>query len=389
MSRLRDRTFRILSPADRSQALGRLVDAALIALIGANMLAVVLASIPSVEQRFGHLLELFTRFSIGLFSIEYLARLWSSTSHRSVRFRQPVVGRLRFALTPLMLTDLAVLVPFYAGLGAVLDLRMLRVFRLLSILHFSRISPAFEVLAHVVRREARTLFAIAMLTLALLLVASSLMHYIEGDVQPETFGSIPHAMWWGMATLTTVGFGDVVPVTGLGKFVGGLVMFVGVGMYAIPTGVLVTAFAQELKRKDFVATWQLVAQVPAFSDLNAVEIANITDLLHLHTAMPGEVLFRKGDPADNMYFIVSGEVEVQDEVRTRSLHGGDFFGELSILYHYPRTATVTAKTVVELLQLDAADLETLLESNQALREQITATAQERAERILKAQTNSP
>ena len=157
-------------------------------------------------------------------------------------------------------------------------------------------------------------------------------------------------------------------------------MFVGIGMFAVPTGILVSGYVQEIKRKDFIATWNLVARVPSFSRLNAMEVANITDLLRLHTAMPKEVIFHHQDAADSMYFIVAGEVEVDLGTETRRLHGGDFFGEVALLYKTRRTATVTASTFTELLRLDARDFETLLESNSALRGKITAAAEQRVDR---------
>ncbi len=380
-SALRNRTYEILNAAKHSDVPSRAFDIFLICLILLNVAAFMLASVAPLSVRYKDILELVNNTSIIAFSIEYALRIWSCPEQPSGLYRNPVSGRLRYLVTPLMITDLLAILPFWLGLPPTFDLRFLRIFRLLSVLRITHHSPALGILASVLKRESKTLVAVFMLMFVLLFFASTMIYYIERTAQPVAFSSIPKAMWWGMATLTTVGYGDMVPHSVAGKVFGVLVMFIGIGMFAIPTGILVAGFAQEIKRKDFIVTWELVARVPSFSRLDAVEIARISDLLRLHTAMPDEVIFKRDDVADSMYFIVAGEVEVDLEKKTTRLTGGDFFGEVSLLYRKRRTATVTAKTFVELLKLEARDFETLLESNQVLREKITTEA---AERITKA-----
>lgn len=282
-------------------------------------------------------------------------------------------------IAPLMLTDLFALLPFYLNLITVVDFRLLRLFRLLGILNITRNSRALQLLVTVVRRESKTLVAIFLFIAVLLILISSVIYGIENTAQPETFASILHAMWWSMATLTTVGYGDAVPYTMFGKLFGMFVMFIGIAMFAVPTGILVSSFYQEVKRKDFIATWDMVAQIPFFAHLSASEIATITDLLRLHTVQAGEVIFRKGEKATSMYFIVSGEVEIviDEKGTTKTGRGGDFFGEIGVLYKTKRTATVTAQTFSELLQLDARDIELFLESHPQLRKRILEQAEVR------------
>jgi voltage-gated potassium channel len=282
-----------------------------------------------------------------------------------------------------MLADLLALFPFYISLFPVLDLRILRLLRLLVMLRLTHYSDALHVLATIVRRESKTFTAIFLVIVSLLLLVSYFIYLIERHAQPDAFSSIPEAMWWSISTLTTVGYGDVVPVTTMGKVFGMIVMLIGIGMFAIPTGILVSAFSQEMKRKDFVATWNLVAKVPLFSNLDAAEIANITELLHLRSVMPGEVIISKGEVAHRMYFIVAGEVEVDLANNPAILKEGDFFGELGVLYKIRRTANVTANSFVELLQLENRDLETLLEANPKLGERITQKASMRRDTINK------
>lgn len=374
---LRERLHEILDVADYTDGASRVFDIFIISLIVVNIFGVILGSIDSFYSRFGGYLELLKTVSIGIFSIEYILRVWVCCFHPSGLYRDPVMGRFRYMLSPLMIIDLIVILPFYLVSSLAVDLRILRLFRLLIFLRIIHSSRSLQILFTVVRREWKTLLALFLVMSSLLLTSASFIYFIERSTQPETFASIPHALWWAMATLTTVGYGDIVPVTAAGKIFGIIIMFIGIGSFAIPTGILVSSFSQEIKRKDFVATWNLVAQVPSFSRLNAQEIAGIIDLLTLRTAMPGEVIIRKGEIGDAMYFIVAGEIEVNLEPNSKRLRGGEFFGELALLYKTTRSATVTARTFVELLQLEARDLQTLLESNQQLRYRITAEAEER------------
>lgn len=379
LNNIRTRVFEILDVANIGDRASRVFDIALAGLILANVVGVIVPTtgeLSAGEQQFWSLLE---RVSIGLFTIEFLLRLWSCTEDGSGRYRAAARGRLRYLLTPLMVLDLLAILPYYLGFSARMDLRFLRLFRLVSILKITHYSPALTIMATVVKREGKTLIAAFLLLAVLLFSTSTFIYFLERDAQPGAFASILHAMWWGMATLTTVGYGDIVPLTAGGKVFGVFVMFIGIGVFAIPTGILVSGFYHEIKRKDFHATWNMVARVPSFSRLDALEVSRIADLLHLRTAMPDETIFRKGDSADCMYFIVAGEIEVDLGARQVHLSGGDFFGEVSLLYKTPRTATVKARTFVELLQLDGRDLEAMLETNEVLSGRIMFEAEKRSE----------
>jgi voltage-gated potassium channel len=380
MKTIRKRILQIIETARYDDSQSRAFDLFLAVLIVLNIVAVIVQSSAAGENaRLASHLNGFRTFSILLFTIEYLLRLWTCIDHDSGRFADTVTGRLKFAVSPLMIMDLLAIAPFGLISSAAPDLRVLRIFRLIRVIRLTYYSQPLEIMVAVLRREWKTLLAFFFILSSLLLVAGTLMYFIERQAQPDNFGSIPHAIWWGMATLTTVGYGDVVPVTVVGKLFGALIMFIGIGMFALPTGILVSAFSNELKRKDFIATWNLVAQVPWFSQLNAVEIGAIVDMLHLFTAMPGQLIFEEGDEGDSMYFIVSGEVEVTIGGHSRLEQAGDFFGEIALLYHEKRSATVVAKTFVELLRLDARDIDTLLESNQEIKNQITREARRRRE----------
>src|SRR4029077_4910668 len=177
-------------------------------------------------------------------------------------------------------------------------------------LKVARYSPAMRSLLDALYSERRALFGCFVILLGATLVTASVMHVIEGHAQPDKFGTIPDAMWWAIVTLGTIGYGDVVPVTVLGRIVASVTVFVGWMMVALPIGIVATAFADEIHRRDFVVTWGMVARVPLFAELRASEIADIMRLLRAQQVEPGAIIARRGEPAHSMYFVAAGEVEI-------------------------------------------------------------------------------
>ena len=184
-------------------------------------------------------------------------------------------------------------------------------------------------------------------------------------------------MWWGIATLTTVGYGDISPITPLGRFLGAIVTVLGVGMFAMPAGILASGFAQAVKRQEFVVSWNMVASVPLFSHLEAQRIAEIVALLKPRVAVPGEIVVHKGAPGNCMYFISSGQVQVDLTGQPVFLQAGDFFGEIALIEHQTRSASVTTVTSCQLLILDEADLTELMEADDKLAADIKRISEER------------
>jgi len=212
----------------------------------------------------------------------------------------------------------------------------------------------------VAQNASRALFGCLVILIGATFVAASIMYAVERHAQPDKFGTIPDAMWWAIVTLGTIGYGDVVPVTLLGRLVATATIFTGLIMVALPVGIVATAFAEEIHRRDFIVTWGMVARVPLFAELNAANIAEIMRLLRAQRVAAGEVIARRGDPAHSMYFISAGEVDIQLEKAVR-LGAGHFFGEIAALRKARRSATITAVTSASLLVLEARDLHALME----------------------------
>lgn len=251
---LRRRVLEIIEPAGRGGRASRVFGLIILSLIALNVLAVVLESVEDFSARFGPALRLFEIISVIVFTAEYLLRLWACTAHP--RFSRPLLGRLRFMLTPMAIVDLLAILPFYLPM-LLLDLRFaraVRLMRLFRILKVTRYSRSLRLLGNVLRQRRADLVVTGGVVAILLLVASSLMYFAEHDAQPNAFSSIPAAMWWGIVTLTTVGYGDIYPITPLGKLLGAVIAILGVGFVALPAGLLSSGFVEEMQRTRRSAT---------------------------------------------------------------------------------------------------------------------------------------
>jgi voltage-gated potassium channel len=312
---------------------------------------------------------------VSVFALEYLARLWSVPGH-SPRKLSPWRDRFAFAVSALGIIDLMAFLPATIALvlgthSTLMALVALPFFKLV------RYSPAMRSLFAAIHAERRTLVGCLVILLGAVLSFASLLYAIERDVQPDKFGTVPQAMWWAIVTLGTVGYGDVVPVTPLGKFVSVFAIVSSFAMVALPVAIIATAFAEEVRRRDFVVTWGMLARVPLFANLSATEIADIMQLLRAQTIESGEILVRRGEPATSMYFITAGEVEIQLPNQNVRLSDGTFFGEIALLHRTKRSGTVTATRKTRLLVLDAQDFHALIERVPALAAHVKKTAKAR------------
>jgi voltage-gated potassium channel len=257
------------------------------------------------------------------------------------------------------------------------EFRVILLFRIVRFLKLARYSPALRSLLEALYSERRALFGCVVILAGATLVTASFIHVAEREVQPEKFGTIPDAMWWSIVTLGTIGYGDVVPVTPLGKIIAAITILCGLVMIALPVGIIATAFSEQIHRRDFVVTWGMVARVPLFAGLDAVAIADIMRLLRAQTVNAGDVIVRRGDKAHSMYFIAGGKVDIQLAGRHIILGVGHFFGEIAVLRHARRSATATAATRANLLVLDASDFHTLMEQDKRIAERVHAVVRER------------
>ncbi|MEM7620881.1 MAG: cyclic nucleotide-gated ion channel [Pseudomonadota bacterium] len=338
------------------EGLGRWVNRFLILLIILNVIAFAIDTVPDLHERYRFYFDAFNVISVLIFTIEYILRLWSCVEIPLYDGNSPWQSRWRFARTAPLVIDILAILPFYLSFLFPMDLRALRVLRLFRFFKLVRYSAALQSLMRVMQNELHALLGALLIMAALLLFAASGIYFIERSVQPEHFGSIPDAMWWAIATLTTVGYGDVTPVTVLGKLFAGLVMIFGLGMFALPIAIISTGFSQETTKREFVVTWTMVAQVPIFKGLDAAEISEIISLLESHSIQKGGFVFRTGEEAQAMYFIVSGDIEVRYDDKTYLLTKGDYFGELAILQKRKHLADAVALSRCSLLVLSLEEL---------------------------------
>ena len=216
-------------------------------LILLNVLSIIILTVPTISQELRSSLNVFNFFSVIVFTIEYLLRLWTCTINK--RFRDPITGRIKFAFTPLLIIDLIAILPFYLPFIIPIDLRFLRMLRLFRIFKMTRYSSSIQMFGSILKKKKDEIFISLAIVIMLLVLSASMMYFAENSTQPEVFSSIPHSMWWAVATLSTVGYGDVYPVTTIGKILGGIVALLGISMFALPTGILASGFVEEMHNR--------------------------------------------------------------------------------------------------------------------------------------------
>lgn len=290
MHRLRKRVYERLEAENRVDPINRAVDIFLAALIIVNVVAIILETVDSFEHRYRELLLVIELISVAIFTIEYLLRVWVCVEDEELA--QKRFPRLRYMISPIAIIDLLSILPFYLGFLLQLDLRFLRVLRLLRILKLTRYSSAMSMLLEVLREESNSFFAGIIILMVLLILASSGAYLAEHQLQPENFGSIPHAMWWAVATLTTVGYGDVTPITPAGRIFGALVAIVGIGMAALPAGILASGMADRLRRtrEELAEKFRTALEDGVIDTHEEVELENLRRRLGLSHRVADEVL---------------------------------------------------------------------------------------------------
>lgn len=221
----------------------------IISLILLNVLEVILETVDEIADQYAEIFRDFEYFSVAIFSIEYFMRVWCCNVNKN--YSGHIIGRVKFIFTPMALVDLLSIMPFFLPLFTTFDLRFIRLIRLSRIFRLfkiSRYSSAYTVLKHVLIAKKEYLTITLIFGMSLLTISSCMMYFIEHDAQPQVFSSIPATMWWGIVTLTTVGYGDTYPITPLGKFLSGMVALLGIGLFALPAGILASGFSDEIQK---------------------------------------------------------------------------------------------------------------------------------------------
>jgi voltage-gated potassium channel len=247
--KLKYQTYLLLNPAKGNSKWDKIIDFFLISLILLNVIAVILETVDSIYNTYNQCFIFFERVSVYIFTVEYLLRLWTCTCEE--KFKHPIIGRLKWIFSFGALIDLLAFLPFYLPFTNV-DLRVVRVlrlFRFLRIFKLGRYMNATRLISNVFKSKKEELILCMAITLSLIIVASSFMYFAENQAQPDKFSSIPATMWWCVTTLTTVGYGDVFPVTVLGRFLTAFVEILGIGLFALPAGLLASGFSAEFEKR--------------------------------------------------------------------------------------------------------------------------------------------
>ena len=250
----------------------------------------------------------------------------------------------------------------------------------LALFKFSRLIPGLDLVGTVIKNERQTLSALVLTLGILVIVLSTALYLIENAAQPDMFKSVANSMWWGIVTMTTTGYGDMAPVTWVGRVIGACAMLVGIAMLAMPAGILSNGFAEEIKRREQLRAWQIISNLELFSGLESGCIADIANCLKTQIIPARSAVVKKNAVADSMFFIVDGEVEVEIKPRPPQpirLKTGDIFGEAGLLDNKRRNATIRTVRTTRFLVLELRDFHNIANEHPELMDRIKAIDEKR------------
>ena len=371
---LRAETYRTIAPIGDPSLVRHPAFLLILVAIFFAVLAAILSTVPDLAQSYATFFKAVQLGTFCVFTLEYLVRLWVAPIGSLER---PFRALCRYAFSFLGVVDFLVIVPFWLSFLFVVPNSCLMMVSFLSLIKLARFVPGLGLFISVFRNEASSLLAALIVLIVLLIFASGVIYIVESPRQPEVFSSVPHTLWWRIVTIASVGYGDMIPHTPVGRILAGFLMLIGIAVFAVPAGILATGFAKELRKRDFIVTWKTVAQMPLFSGLDANAIGEISRLLTSQIIPPDTVIVRKGDAAQAMFFIMEGDVEVEISPRPAHLTAGQYFGEIALLKDMERTATVISITEVRLLVLGVKDFRRLIEENPHVKAAITRVAESR------------
>jgi voltage-gated potassium channel len=371
-----ERLYQILHPETRTLP-ARIFCGVHHAMVAAGIGIMLADTVAEWREAYGGVLEAGFQIVCAFFFAEYVLRLMAAPGAPGAAHRGKWQSRLAWSTSLGGAFDLLGALP--GVLDVVFDPRYASLFGFIWAFKLVRYTPGLVSLQRVVSNARHALLSVLLGFGILLLFAASLVYLLERSSQPDAFGSIPAALWWAIVTMTTTGYGDVVPQTALGRMLAGIVMVSGILVFALWAGILATGFAEETRRREFLRTWDLVAKVPFFHDVGAAVIADVTQLLRPRDYPAGAAIMRRGERGDCMYFVASGELEIRGRPESISYGPGDFFGELALLTGDPRNATIVATKPCTLLRLDIVDFRQLLGRQPDLARAIHDEAERRLE----------
>ena len=343
--------------------------------VGIVVTVAMVETLPNFDRATGSFIYNFQEAALVVLTVEFFLRIWVEPEKTAPAGE--LVCRIAYLKSPLGIVDFLAVLPAWVGLIYPVELHWFELAAALSLFKLSRYVPALSLVANVVVRQGRSIFAALVVLSILLVFAATVIYLFEYEAQPNSFESIPQSLWWAISTMATVGYGDMAPITPIGRLIGGVAMVFGIAMFAVPAGILASGFAEELRKRDFVVNWQSVARVPLFARLDANAISSVAQLLKPRSVSTNPAIVRRGDVAASMYFIMEGEVEVELTPTPIRLKQGDFFGEIALVENIRRTATIFSVTNCRLLVLEAVDFHRLVDQIPELKEQIERTSEER------------
>src|SRR5271155_781859 len=346
-------------------------------MVAAGIAIIMTATVATMQAAYGPALAIGFYVVAGFFLAEFALRLLTAQEAPGGEHRGPFGAQLAWVTSLGGLFDLVGALPFLIALA---HLPGAALFGFVWAFKYVRYSPGLASLGRVISNARQALLSVLLGFSIVLLAAARIAYLLERHAHPENpeaFASIPAALWWGITTMTTTGYGDVVPRTIAGRALSGIVMVGGILIFALWTGIIVNGYAEELRRREFLRTWELVAKVPFFHNIGASLIAEVARLLRSRDYPAGAVIMRRGEPGDCMYFVVDGEVEIQLQSGPLYLGPDQFFGELALLTGEPRNATVAAAHACTVLSLDIVDFHELLARQPELARVIREEARKR------------
>lgn len=323
---MRRRVYDVLERDVPGDHVADVVHFSLIAVVVFSVLIAVLSTVQTLHARYGWWFNILEHTALIVFVVEYAARLWVAPEHPLRRGMGAWTARFSYALTPFALIDLLAIMPLVISLFTSYDLYALLVLRLLRFLKLARYSSGFNALFLAIKRERYALFSCFLILIAGVLTAATAMYLAERHAQPDKFGSIPEAMWWAITTLTTVGYGDLVPITTVGRMIGGLTMVAGLIMLALPIAIIASSFSEVIAQHNFVVTLSMLSRLEPFTDLDPKALGALMPVLRSRTYDRGHLIVRRGEATGHLYVVLEGVVEVQDERGTERLGPGGVFG---------------------------------------------------------------